>query len=134
MPVWSHISAICTYIYIYIYIYGGVYFAHLHKPFTAEKRTEVLLLRHYSENVIRPSTIKLANNFGLSLPTCQGRGICPAMIGNRHREHAQKGGGGCAPRYKSTDELHVIPEGLVLEILSQLSRSYGNDGSEAPSH
>ena len=63
---------------------------------------------------------KLANHFGLNLPKCQGAGQCPAMIGKQHKEHAQKGGGGCAPRYKSTDELHVIPEKLVLEILSQL--------------
>ena len=63
---------------------------------------------------------KLANSFGLDLPKCRGTGQCPAMIGNRHREHAQKAGGGHTPRYKKTDELHVIPEGLVREIFKQL--------------
>ena len=63
---------------------------------------------------------KLANNFGLDLPKCPGMGHCPAMIGKQHREHSQKGGGGCEPRYKTTDELHIIPEGLLLEIFKQL--------------
>ena len=36
---------------------------------------------------------RLANNFGLKLPMCLGAGLCPAMIGKRHREHAQKAGG-----------------------------------------
>ena len=64
----------------------------------------------------------LANNFKLILPKCQGVGQCPAMIGKKHKEHAQKGCGGCASSYKHTDELHVIPEGLILEILNQLQR------------
>ena len=70
---------------------------------------------------------RLAINFPLVLPKCPGPGFCPSMIGNRHKEHAQKGGGGLEPRYKSRDELHTIPESLILEILSQL-----NVGSEAP--
>ena len=64
---------------------------------------------------------RLANNFGLDLPKCPGMEYCPAMIGKRHKEHAQKGGGGCAPQYKSTDDLHRIPEGLVREIFRQLN-------------
>ena len=74
----------------------------------------------------RKNTI-LGNNFLKNLPMCPGPGLCPSMIGNRHKEHAQKGGGGLEPRYKSRDELHTIPESLILEILSQL-----NVGSETP--
>ena len=70
---------------------------------------------------------RLASNFPLVLPRCPGPGLCPSMIGNRHKEHAQKGGGGLEPRHKSTDALHAIPEPLVREILSQL-----NVGSETP--
>ncbi len=39
------------------------------------------------------------------------------MVGRRHREHAQKGGGGSESRYKSTNELHRIPEGLCMAIV-----------------
>ena len=64
---------------------------------------------------------RLANNFGLSLPRCPGAPTCPAMIGSRHAEHAQKGCGGVEPRHKSRDELHAIPPGLVEEILRQVN-------------
>ena len=64
---------------------------------------------------------KLASNFLTNLPTCPRPGLCPAMEGRRHKEHAQKGGGGCVPRYKSRDELHSIPEPLVREIFKQLN-------------
>ena len=64
---------------------------------------------------------RIASNFPLVLPRCPGTGLCPQMIGKRHCEHAQKAGGGHAPRYKSTDDLHRIPEALVLEIFRQLN-------------
>ena len=44
------------------HIYGGVDFVHLQKPFTEEKRAEVLLLRHFLENVNGPNTIKFQTN------------------------------------------------------------------------
>ena len=40
---------------------------------------------------------KLASNALTKLPRCPGPGLCPRMIGKRHREHAQKGGGGLNP-------------------------------------
>ena len=64
---------------------------------------------------------KLASNIPLVLPRCLGKGKCPAMCGGRHKEHAQKGGGGSMPRYKSRDELHSIPQGLVCEICRQVN-------------
>jgi len=68
---------------------------------------------------------RLANNFGLSLPRCPGAGVCPAMIGQRHGEHAQRGDTGARAgpmaRCKTRDELHTIPPGLVEEILRQLN-------------
>ena len=64
---------------------------------------------------------KIANNFGLILPMCPGRGQCPQMIGSKHMEHAQRGSGGAVPRDHATDELHTIPEGLVREIFRQLN-------------
>ena len=63
---------------------------------------------------------RLASNFPLVLPTCPGPGKCPSMIGTKHLQHAQKGGGGCQPFYKSTCTLHRLPEGLCREILSQV--------------
>jgi hypothetical protein len=65
----------------------------------------------------------IASNFLKNLPTCPGFGLCHAMVGRRHKEHAQKGGGGLEPKYKSRDELHRIPEPLVREILIQLNDS-----------
>ena len=65
---------------------------------------------------------KLASNIPLVLPRCPGKGLCPAMCGTRHKEHAQKGGGGHQPRYKSRDELHSIPEGLVCEIMARVQQ------------
>ena len=67
---------------------------------------------------------RLCSNFPLVLPRCPGPGLCHAMVGRRHKEHAQKGGGGLEPRYKSRDELHRIPEPLVREILSQLQNCW----------
>ena len=64
---------------------------------------------------------KLANNFGLILPRCPGRGLCPQMIGSKHLEHAQCGKGGIYDKQHIRDELHSIPEGLVREIFRQLN-------------
>ena len=66
---------------------------------------------------------RLASNFPLVLPRCPGAGLCPQMVDRRHFQHAQKGGGGCSPCYKSTDALHSIPETLIQLILSQLNDS-----------
>jgi len=70
---------------------------------------------------------RLANNFGLQLPRCPGAPACPAMIGSRHGEYAQCGGGGAEPRHKTRDELHAIPPALVIEMLRQV-----NAALEAP--
>ena len=72
---------------------------------------------------------KLASNIPLVLPRCPGKGLCPAMCGTRHKEHAQKGGGGSMPRYKSRDELHSIPEGLVCEICRQIESHSESDST-----
>ena len=65
---------------------------------------------------------RIANSFGLILPRCQGAGLCPAMIGSRHKEHAQKGGGGTTNRYHTLDELHSIPSSLCRSVLAQVYR------------
>ena len=63
-----------------------------------------------------------ANNFGLTLrPPCD-RKTCQAMVGRRHREHSQKGGGGTDNTYHTTDDLHRIPPDLCEDILSQVER------------
>ena len=46
------------------------------------------------------------------------------MIGKKHLQHAQRGGGGAEAGGKvrhTVDELHSIPEGLINEILRQLN-------------
>jgi len=65
---------------------------------------------------------RIANSFGLVLPRCPGVGLCPSMIGKRHIEHAQRGGGGVSGRHHSLDELHSIPYGLIDVIFRQLVR------------
>jgi hypothetical protein len=66
-----------------------------------------------------------ANNFGLVLrPPCD-RKTCQAMVGGRHREHAQKGGGGADNIYHSTDHLHRIPPELCADILRQVEQHEG---------
>jgi hypothetical protein len=40
------------------------------------------------------------------------------MLGKRHREHAQKGGGGVDNTFHSRDELHRIPEGLCMDVVA----------------
>ena len=66
-----------------------------------------------------------ANNFGLELrPKCDG--TCGQMIGRRHLQHAQRGGGGAdrdaegKPVRHSLDQLHSIPPALCNEILDEL--------------
>ena len=68
----------------------------------------------------------------LTLPVCGGVGVCPAMIGSshlehaqqghrgRHKEHAQKAGGGTLNVYHTRNQLHSIPPGLIELILSQV--------------
>ena len=65
---------------------------------------------------------RLASSFRLALPRCPGAGLCPAMVGKTHKEHSQKAGGGCQPRYKTTDELHAIPAGLVDDFCSSTAK------------
>ena len=42
------------------------------------------------------------------------------MVGGKHREHAQKGGGGADGTYHTRDALHRIPPDLCSDILSQV--------------
>ena len=68
---------------------------------------------------------RIANSFGLSLPRCPGAGLCPAMIGSRHKEHAQKGRnlkkkGSALQRNHTLDELHSIPSSLCRSVLAQV--------------
>ena len=65
---------------------------------------------------------RIASSFALLLPRCQGVGLCTAMVGSRHLEWAQRGGGGVSRRYHSLDELHCIPRGLVHSIFEQFIR------------
>ena len=70
---------------------------------------------------------RIANSFGLSLPRCPGAGLCPAMIGSRHKEYAQKGRNlkkkGAALQCNHTlDELHSIPSSLCRSVLAQVYR------------
>ena len=62
-----------------------------------------------------------ANNFGLKLRR-QCDGTCGQMVGRRHREHAQKGGGGADNVYHSLDQLHSIPPDLCADILVAVER------------
>ena len=62
---------------------------------------------------------RIANSFGLQLPRCPGTGICPAMVGKRHLEAAQRAGGGVTGRPQTLDELHSIPSELCRSILTQ---------------
>ena len=75
---------------------------------------------------------RLASSFLSDLPSCPGPGRCPAMVGRRHLEMAQRGGGGTTNRYHTRDELHSIPEGLVREIFRQLANAQGPTGGPAP--
>ena len=62
---------------------------------------------------------RLANSFGLVLPKCPGASLCPAMIGKRHVDQAQRGGGGVSGKRHTVDELHSIPGGLCRSVLTQ---------------
>ena len=60
-----------------------------------------------------------ANNFALELrPQCDG--TCGKMIGKKHKNHAQRGGGGAESVCHSLDKLHSIPPTLCEDILSQV--------------
>ena len=50
------------------------------------------------------------------------------MIGSRHIDHAQRGGGGVSRRYHSLDELHLIPKPLVEETFRQLTTAMAGPG------
>jgi hypothetical protein len=61
----------------------------------------------------------IATNTAICLRApCGGAGVCEQMVGARHKEHAQKGGGGVDNVYHTRDELHRIPEGLCMDIVA----------------
>ncbi len=62
-----------------------------------------------------------ANNFGLKLRRQCDR-TCGQMVGRRHREHAQKGGGGAENVYHSLDQLHSIPPALCTDIIESVEQ------------
>ena len=66
----------------------------------------------------------IATNTDLCLRApCGGAGVCEQMRGARHKEHAQKGGGGwCEKKYHTTDELHRIPEELCRAVVLYCER------------
>ena len=63
---------------------------------------------------------RIANSFGLQLPKCPGAGQCPAMVGKRHLEQAQRAGGGVTGRPQTLDDLHSIPSELCRSVLTQV--------------
>jgi hypothetical protein len=48
---------------------------------------------------------------------CGGAGVCAQMVGTRHLEHAQKGGGGVSDVYHTRDHLHRIPAALCEDVV-----------------
>ncbi len=55
---------------------------------------------------------------------CGGAGVCAQMVGTRHPEHAQKGGGGTTNAYHTRDELHRIPEELCRDVVRGCEREW----------
>jgi hypothetical protein len=45
------------------------------------------------------------------------------MVGSRHRQHAQKGGGGAENVFHTRDELHRIPGDLCLDVVRAAAAS-----------
>ena len=79
-------------------------------------------------------TTRLAVSFPLSLPVCPGAGRCAKMIGTKHLQHAQRGGGGAEAggrMFHTMDELHSIPEGLVEDMLAQLQEARAQEARES---
>ena len=77
-------------------------------------------------------TTRLAVSFPLSLPVCPGAGRCAKMVGTKHLQHAQRGGGGAEGRLSNTlDQLHSIPEGLVEDLLAQLQEGRVREARES---
>ena len=68
---------------------------------------------------------RISSSLGLMLDRCPGEGRCPAMVGSRHLEYAQQGGGGVSNKRHSLDELHSIPRKLVEVILRQVVNAAG---------
>ena len=88
----------------------------LWKRFQFEKRVDSSYCS-YEFAYRKHTTIAYKGATELVLPVCDGPGVCQQMVGKRHREHAQKGGGGSENRYHTSDELHRIPEGLCVDIV-----------------
>ena len=66
----------------------------------------------------RKSTTIATNLVDLFLrDPCGGASVCAQMLGTRHIEHAQKGGGGTEDIYHTRDELHRIPQGLCEDVV-----------------
>ena len=63
-----------------------------------------------------------ANNFQLELcAPCDG--TCGQMVGRKHRQHAQRGGGGAeAGVWHSVDQLHSIPPGLCADVIETVEK------------
>ena len=79
----------------------------------------------YSDWGYRKRT-RLWTNSGLVGKLCLGKGLCPCMVGNRHRTTAQQGRNKCSDGlygdHHATKQLYKIPQNLCLEIES-LSRA-----------
>ena len=66
-----------------------------------------------------------ANNFKLELKAQCDR-TCGQMIDRKHRQHAQRGGGGAESISHTLDELHRIPPELCKSLLEQIKDSCCN--------
>ena len=91
-----------------------------------ELRARSVLVSYCQYGYNYRKTTRLAVSFPLSLPVCPGAGRCAKMIGTKHLQHAQRGGGGAEAggrMFHTMDELHSIPEGLVEDLLAQLQEA-----------
>ena len=85
----------------------------------------------YSDWGYRKRT-RLWTNSGFVGKLCLGKGVCPNMVGNRHRTTAQQGRNKCSDGlygdHHSTRQLYKLPPNLCLEIES-LSRALVTPGA-----
>ena len=98
-----------------------------------ELRERSVLVSYCQYGYSYRKTTRLAVSFPVSLPVCPGAGKCAKMIGTKHLQHAQRGGGGAEAGgrvWHSMDELHSIPEGLVQDLLDQLEAQEARDSME----
>ena len=90
------------------------------RPIASEVLKTSAVTSYCSFGYLYRKNTRIACSKPLSLPKCEGRGKCHAMVGSMHLEHGQKGGGGVTNAYHTLDQLHSIPPGLIHLILSQL--------------